>query len=329
MSKKVPEKVKNTLLNGIPTQITFKEDGNKLIMTLCKKGIGLAGKNSLNMQENGAAFEGWALIIYSKNNYSEVVLDVKMDEEMDKLPEPELELGHYNRFLYRAMRFSEYFDWFSLSEKVQGAANRFIEMFYSGNKVLINNIGKGDAGDNSKLENYIEGLLGGDKTLAKEITGVSPLYRQLPVGLFEETVSESTRIFTGGKSAIDLWGLSGNELHIFELKTKNPEVGVLSELFFYACYAYDMYCIGSSNFIKPKEPNKEENRGYSILFNDAKVESITAHILADKLHPRISENVDLLMKTMRKCKNERIKFAAPIMFEYKKTIVRKNSCEEI
>jgi len=323
MSKKVPEKVKNTLRNGIPSQITFTEDGNKLIMTLSPKGIGLANGKSLNMQEDGAAFEGWALIIYSKNDYSEIVLDAEMNTGMDKLPDSRFEFGHYNRFLYRAMRFSEYYDWFSLSDIVLKAVNRFREIFYSGTKNLVNNIGTGNAGDNNKLENYIEGLLGGDEALAMEITGVSPLYRQLPVGLFEEPASNSTRIFTGGKSAIDLWGLSGNNLHIFELKTKNPKVGVLSELFFYACYAFDMYCDESPKFIKPKEPDNDDNRGYSVLFNNGKVESITAHILADELHARISENVNLLMNSMRMCKNKRINFADPIMFEKKLSIVRK------
>ena len=43
--------------------------------------------------------------------------------------------------------------------------------------------------------------------------------RQWPVGLFKGRVARGNEIFTGGKSAIDLLGISNDRLVLFELKT--------------------------------------------------------------------------------------------------------------
>ncbi len=48
--------------------------------------------------------------------------------------------------------------------------------------------------------------------------GLEKVDRQLPVGLFNNTIAHSNRIFTGGKSAIDLVGVGGGAFWIFELK---------------------------------------------------------------------------------------------------------------
>ena len=308
VKNKYPAKVIETLGKGIPSQIMFHENGTEIVLMLCKKATGLGDGKNLNMQEDGAAFEGWALILKASQEYTSVVLDV----DMDKLAEPLLTMGHYNRFLYRAMRFAECYSWFTLSPKVKIAVDCFRNTYYSGHCNLVNNIGNGDAGDNNNLENYLEGLLGKNPNLASQVTGISPLHRQLPVGLFTNHVAKATSLFTGGKSAIDLWGRNGESLHIFELKANNEKVGVLSELFFYACYAYDLYCEGSPKFIIPQKPSFKNDRGYRNLFN-GNIEKIAAHILTNSLHSRIDENVIQLMRDT--CKNKRIVFADPILYE--------------
>jgi hypothetical protein len=59
--------------------------------------------------------------------------------------------------------------------------------------------------------------------------------RQWPVGLFKEQVADEHQIFTGKKSAIDLVGIRGDTLFLFELKkNRNRKAGAVSELFFYA-----------------------------------------------------------------------------------------------
>jgi len=329
MNNSTPERVIKILKNnGVPTQIEFTERGNTITLTLSDKGIGCSDKGNQNMQVNGAAFEGWALLLkaHPTYGYDNVVLDVKMS----KLPEPELKKGHFNRFLYRAMRFSDYYKWFGISKKIKEAVNIFKERFYSNASVLVNNIGEGDAGSNSHLENQIESLLYNSPELAKNITGISPLNRQLAVGLFQSKVDSKTNVFTGKKSAIDLWGLSENKdiLHIFELKTKNTQVGVLTELFFYACYVYDVFSENKPEFISKNMSEIEDNRGYNDLFK-AQIKTISAHILTDKLHSRINDNNNGVITLMRKsCENKKIHFADPILFDYK-TVCGKETIELI
>ena len=180
MSNQTPIKVKEILRNGgVPRQINFSERGKSIILTLCDRAIGCAAEKNLNMQMNGAAFEGWALILKANSDYDKVILDV----DMKKLPVPVFEMGHYNRFLYRAMRFSEYYKWFELSDKVTAAVNEFKNSFFSGKLNLINNVGTGSAGKSGKLENSVEGLLGDFPELSKKYSrnNSSISYLKIPV----------------------------------------------------------------------------------------------------------------------------------------------------
>jgi len=64
--------------------------------------------------------------------------------------------------------------------------------------------------------------------------------RQWPVGLFKERVAGTERIFSGGKSAIDLIGIRKETLVLVELKADgNDKVGALSELLFYSSMMRD------------------------------------------------------------------------------------------
>jgi hypothetical protein len=89
----------------------------------------------------------------------------------------------------------------------------------------------------SKLEKALECSRSFSEKFALE-----KVMRQWPVGLFEGRVAkdDQIRIFTGGKSAIDLIGVSNDSLVLFELKTHlNRNAGAISELLFYASVMRD------------------------------------------------------------------------------------------
>ena len=69
----------------------------------------------------------------------------------------------------------------------------------------------------------------------RERFNLDKVMRQWPVGLFDGRVTKGGHIFTGGKSAIDLIGIRGDTLVLFELKKAgNRKAGAVSELLFYA-----------------------------------------------------------------------------------------------
>lgn len=78
----------------------------------------------------------------------------------------------------------------------------------------------------------------------KDILGLSSgttIDRQLPVSLFDATKSNTTGVFTGGKSAIDFWAVDGDTINVYELKSDNPMVGIITEIFFYSNYVHDVF----------------------------------------------------------------------------------------
>ena len=230
-------------------------------MTLTKEAIGLAtkSKDNKNMQDNDACFEGWAVALKAagieKINLNVNGISSSTDFETGK--------GHYGRFLYRALRFSEqYDDWFSLAESLACVVTNFKKEYLEDESVILcNNVPDKEAGKNGKIECYIEALMAESENgkeaflnslkkakflnnlkKTKEEEDINPkqqVYRQLPVGLFLGKVKDDNQIFTGGASAIDLWTLKDNVLQVIELKADNPMVGIITEIFFYSNYMYD------------------------------------------------------------------------------------------
>ena len=97
----------------------------KLVMTLTQKAAGFS--NPINMQDTKACFEAWCLIIKAKtsNPGLKIELDVKNITVADydgKLPKN----GHWGRFLYRILKFSEqYKQWFELSTTLGKIKDKF------------------------------------------------------------------------------------------------------------------------------------------------------------------------------------------------------------
>ena len=96
---------------------------------------------------------------------------------------------------------------------------------------------------------------------------------QLPVGLFKNAISDTTRFFTGGKSAIDLWGFNQtepNDFYMLDLLDKNG--------------AFTLSNNGGENF-----------RHYSTIYSlkNVSINKMHAVILANKgyLHPSITKDL--------------------------------------
>ena len=235
---------------SLPSGIQFLQgEGDTVVMALSHRAIGAAPEKNLNMQCDEAAFEAWALLIH-------VHCGLRVELTWKEEPEVKAYRGHYGRFLYRAMKFVEqYPDWFSLSPALSGRVEKFRAYLHAHH--FCNNIPTGSASANGNLENQVETLFAGEcvqvlQTIAERggISLTDSPWRQLPVGLFEGKNSEETRVFTGRKSAIDLWTTSGDSIVIFELKAENAKAGILTELMFYANYMADMYVNDNTDVYK-------------------------------------------------------------------------------
>lgn len=129
------------------------------------------------------------------------------------------------------------------------------------------------------------------------------LFRQLPVGLFKGKKEAKNSLFTGGKSAIDLWAIDEEQIAIFEIKTRNKMVGIISELFFYSNYVNDVF-VKDNRITFYKGYNLDTDidiRGYNLLNQNNKNRLIAAYFLTDALHPLINKQViDLLNESKEK-----------------------------
>lgn len=303
-----------------PEAIEIEKNGNIVVIKLTDKAIGMCGKarSYSNMQNDDAAFEGWALLLYAhyakeKNYKIELDLTHTAYENIMKAykkKNPYIyanDCRHYNRFLYRALRFSQqYKAWFNLAKNLKSCVNEFD--FYLSNSDIgfTNNIpyeekpGKNYFVTAKINENAVEDIFADlnwqqnqGAAFCKKYGG--KLYRQLPVGLFQgETATKKQAIFTSKKSAIDLWSCNGTELNVFELKYKNKMIGILTELFFYSNYMRDMFCRGRAISFNCQKLMLNTNgfRGYKNLAN-ANFTKVNGYMLYDHghLHQAITDQV--------------------------------------
>lgn len=241
-------------LSKFPQNIELSFDGNNILtMMLLPEVLGLGTGKAINMQDDAAAFEAWALIIKAKakkKNFK-LILDVKGVCESDydaKKPSN----GCLGRFLYRILKFSDqYKEWFALSNILDDFKKKFVQ-YLSGKHTFKNNVPNGESETdedklwNKGLEKYVEWMLCTKDGLRESVLRIDKetvINRQLPVGLFEDEVKRDNVVFTGGTSAIDFWALDDKEktINIYELKTKNNMVGILTEIFFYSNYVNDTF----------------------------------------------------------------------------------------
>lgn len=233
-------------LRDFPESIELAYTAPKLTMTLTQYAAGFS--NPINMQDTRACFEAWCLIIKAKtsNPGLEIELDVKNITEADydgKLPEN----GHLGRFLYRILKFSEQYKlWFKLSPILDNLKDKF-KTYLDSHTFVTSAPDKEPKEDiaNYNLESYVEYLFCDSISAQKDILNLpsrTTIDRQLPVSLFEGTKPSTTNVvFTRGKSAVDFWAVDGDTINVYELKSDNPMVGIITEIFFYSNYVHDVF----------------------------------------------------------------------------------------
>ncbi len=254
-----------------------------------------------NMQEDNAAFEGWAICL-------KAWMPEKIDNVVLKWDEPKLfdadSSLHYNRFLYRVLRFSDYYDWFSIDSVNKRAIEDFrTTLVQLSNNCFTEHPKLKEGRDKSKLsETVVEYLFANYfSTQIKEYYQLDNIDRQFPVGVKKNGKS----FFTGGMSAIDLWGTKNNILTIIELKyngetEQNVKVGIISELFMYSCIMQDI--ITGAIARSQETINKNEKNFYDNLkqFN-----IIHAEMLSDKYHPLVNNDRVLdILNNRSSCNND-------------------------
>jgi hypothetical protein len=228
-----------------------------------------------NMQQDDAAFEGWAICM--KAAVPSWTFKLHWELPVDKSS------GHYQRFLYRAKRFrSLYTSWFNIDDQGLEEIEKFSLIRDSDYGKYILNAPLGDPERTNDAEHSPENLLENTiiKTQPHELNSlfdVKQYHRQLPVGLFLDSVAKENAIFTHGKSAIDIWGISEDKtLVIFESKALgNTKIGAISELFFYAMVMRD-------------EQQKHFRRKSNNELGIRETTSVKAMILAEHVHPLIN-----------------------------------------
>jgi hypothetical protein len=237
----------------------------------------------MNMQNDAAAFDAWAIVLMDWCGAERVVIDWEEPTNTTN--------GHYQRFLYRIGRFEELFgpDIVSVARRDRLAESRIGD----GRVATLNIAGRSNtAGDRS--------LPGSEADIEKRLAGANPtererfmkahclvkLDRQMPVGVFDGPPTRAGAIFTGGKSAIDLLGLGRDgALWLLELKTAhNIKVGALSELFFYSMVLRDVR-LGRLRF----HDGRAGPRSTVTADHVKTAPRIHACLLTDAYHPLLSE----------------------------------------
>ena len=290
LRKKVNRESKKRLQIKLPSKMDFCvfKNTNTIAIRMPSRSV------LVNMQNDEAAFEGWILALRYWTKYKNFTLTWDRPRKAKKS-------YHYQRFLYRAYRFHELFkDWFDMDiALLSDSGISFVKGENAKENYILNYPSKQRPSTIQKRmnkENKLEiRFVNKDKKALLNIINIdeNTMNRQLPIGLFRNKVSNDNRIFTGGKSAIDIWGMDKDKttLHIFELKAeKNQKVGVVSEIFFYTMVMDDLL----NNRIKYSQIKPANLRNFDskeAFLVPENFKSIRAYILAPSLHPLIRETM--------------------------------------
>ncbi len=251
-----------------------------------------------NMQNDASCFEGWSIVM--KRWISSIKkVNLKWEEPLIHFLTPS-EAQHYQRFLFRVQNFNNAYDWFGFDAKNEGAFNQSV--FNHGFDLLVN------AADEDRPREYVtvqalskyserkleEFILSHTATTSsfKETLELDTLDNQLPVGLFCGEVSDNSKVFTGGTSAIDIWGIkvvadNKREISLFELKkSNNKKVGALTEMLFYANHI--------DHVIKKKFRYNMNTPATKLIQSTQKV---NCYLLAPAPHPLIDNEIFSVMNS--------------------------------
>ena len=196
---------KNDILKALKNKVYYAELPSKMDVCLNNNTLHIiidADGVLQNMQNDASAFEGWVFCIKSFfPNITNVIID--WEEPVLSLEEKVQanQRKHFNRFLLRVVWFVENYSWATVAK----SKKETIEMF--GRRI-------------------------------SQLTLLGNANHQLPMGLFDGTVSKATAITPGGASQADLWRIDHDKFYVYELKdcinSDNTHVGIITELMFYA-----------------------------------------------------------------------------------------------
>ena len=240
------------------------------------------GGATLNMQHNVAAFEVWSLALKE-------VCDVHSVQFDWVLPESESN-PHYQRFLYRVSNFASLFPWFTVVDP-----HRLDRLeIRPGRNLVFNAPGNREGSDEAEVkgEAALERACLNDPEFFAFFgcTGLTDKDkgRQLPVGVFKNSVNSGNAVVPGGKGAIDLYAFKNGCLWLFELKdSTNAPPGTLSEIFFYTCLMRDA-CRG---VIKATH-----ERGHAL----ATASEIRACIVGHAIHPLLDMELSPILGALQR-----------------------------
>ncbi len=281
-----------------------------------------------NMQTDDACFESIVLIAKSKGTLDKVIIDFIPVNWTGDFINLCTEQTHYMRFLYRLWKFAEAYDWVSIAEDKNEIVKTFkknILDLLSNNKIKCNYPKKDAEFNYTKGEEHVlENIFVKDQKCIQECLKKenevelieNSINNQWPNGLFKTKIEEVNRIFPTG--FFDLWAINKNdELCIFELKRDrdldnaddngNEKMGVISELFFYANYAYDF-------LLKPKvlpaiRSNYRGSQDMKNLIYNGKAKKVNAYFLLSKSrHTEIKNKEDKILDLLNSFGKDNIYF---------------------
>lgn len=222
---------------------------NKLLMKLKKEAAGFS-KQPLAMQDDRACFEAWCLLIKAKTNKPE--LEIELDVEgitNASCSGGKPANGYMGKFLYRILKFNEqYKRWFKLAPTLEALKDKF--KIYLASHSFVANVPTKEAEKdlanllNMGLESYVAYLFCDSESAKRNILALTReaiVGRQLPVGLVEGSKASGKELFAGEEAAIDFWAVDENTINVYELKSKKPMLGIITESFFYSNYVYDVF----------------------------------------------------------------------------------------
>jgi len=218
-----------------------------------------------NMQSDPAAFEAWLLVLKANNaiQTASLCFNPVATNPANYFTNLTSGMQHYMRFLYRLNKFRHQFgEWFSVCQGCRPIVDDFELQFEAIGKLNNPPLSKSKFDPTKGLEHILEKGFVHLPHVRQSAQISFDLFDQLPTGLFHGQVAERNKIFNTGY--IDLWGVhNGSELCIFELKEPgNTNIGIISELYFYANYAHDLVFSNAGFSIAPSQRN---HRGYQTL----------------------------------------------------------------
>ena len=313
---------KNDILKALKSKVYYAELPSKTDVSVINDTLFLTIDSDgvlQNMQNDASAFEGWVFCI--RSFFPTIKSAVINWDDPAFSTEEKVSINqkkHFNRFLLRVIWFVENYSWAAVAASKKEIIEEFRHSFNSLtlNFPLQDSKDKSEKGENARKMKY-EALL--ETAVYQYLSTLGNANHQLPMGLFDGTVSKATAITPGGASQADLWRIDNDMFCVYELKdcinTDNTHVGIITELMFYANVLSRLLITNEIQY--PYEADKfrtnkrdKASRGLELILDAIHAHSIThikAVLLTDRLHPLIEYSKEQLLTDINKGKSA-IKF---------------------